>query len=169
MELPKRKNTRLQDYDYSSNGAYFITVCTHNRRNLFGEIVVGAIHESPEMQHNEFGLIAVRQIAMLSERFPETKIDAFCVMPNHIHMIVVLGNERAIRESPLRRSVISQMIGYLKAGITKNIRQINVQMTVWQRGYHDYIIRNEADYRRIWQYIDENTAKWTEDKYYYDD
>ena len=87
-------------------------------------------------------------------------------MPNHIHMIIVLENERAIRESPLRRVVVSQMIGYLKSNITKNVQKASPQKAVWQRGYHDHVIRTESDYLRIWQYVDENPARWAEDKYF---
>ena len=87
-------------------------------------------------------------------------------MPNHVHMIIILDDDRAIRESPLRRSVLSQMIGYLKSNVTKSIREINPQANVWQRSFHDHIIRNEEDYLRIWEYINENPAKWVEDKYF---
>ena len=70
MKSQKRKNIRLNDYDYSSNGIYFITVCTQGKRNLFGEISVGAIHELPEMQYSKYGLIALGQIEQLSNRYP---------------------------------------------------------------------------------------------------
>ena len=85
---------------------YFITICTQDRRNLFGEIV-GAIHELPEMRYSDYGIIVAKQIEALPNRYPEAKIDAFCVTPNHVHLIIALDNERAIRESLLRRSVLS--------------------------------------------------------------
>ena len=102
-ELPVRKINRLPNYNYSQNGAYFLTICTKDRLNLFGEIiVVGAIHESPEMQHNEYGKIVVEQIGTLPMRYPGSEITMFCVMPNHVHLIVTLNDTRAIRESPPR-------------------------------------------------------------------
>ena len=94
-DLPKRKPTRLKNYDYNSEGAYFITICTHNRKNLFGNIV-GAIHESSEMNLNSNGIIVDDYICKLDSRF-ELKIDKYVIMPNHIHLVVVI-EKRAIRE-----------------------------------------------------------------------
>ena len=95
MSLPQRKPTRLRNYDYNSEGAFFITICTHNRKNLFGNIV-GAIHESPEMNLNSNGIIVDDYIRKLDSRF-ELKIDKYVIMPNHIHLVVVI-EERAIRD-----------------------------------------------------------------------
>lgn len=103
-ELPQRKNTRLKNYDYSQNGYYFVTICTHNRLCLFGQIV-GAIHESPEMAQmklNKNGIIVKSMIENLSVRFPNIYIDNYIIMPNHIHIIIVISREGAIRESPVR-------------------------------------------------------------------
>ena len=80
MDLPKRKPTRLKDYNYSSEGAYFITICTHNRKNLFSDIV-GAIHESPEIKLNSKGFIVEKYINQLNTRFA-LEIDKYVIMPN---------------------------------------------------------------------------------------
>ena len=119
-ELPKRKPTRLKGYDYSQNGAYFITICTHNRRYLFSNIV-GAIHELPENKLTEYGEFAEQIIKILPDRF-NVSIPKYVIMPNHIHLIIEINNdngERAIRESPLQhhRSVIDKMIRFLKMNI----------------------------------------------------
>ena len=169
MELPKRKNIRLKDYDYSQNGAYFVTICAKDMRNLFGKVVVGEIHESPVMQCNGYGAIISEHIEKLPTRYPGTSVDVFCVMPNHLHMIISLHDQRAIRESPLQRSVISQMIGYLKSNTTKKIRELTPNIELWQRGYHDYIIRNQKDYLRIRQYLQTNPAKLESDRYFHKD
>lgn len=108
MNLPKRKPTRLKEYDYSAPGAYFITICTHNKECLLSNIV-GAIRESP-LQH---------------------------------------------------RSVIDKMVGFLKMNVSKRIHN-----KMWQRSYHDHIIRSEEDYRRIWEYIDTNVVRWKNDCFY---
>ncbi len=101
MELPKRKPTRLKDYDYSSEGAYFITICSHNKQCIFSQ-VVGAIHESPEIVLNENGKIINDIIRKLNDRF-NIIVDKYVIMPNHIHLIVVIEeSKRAIRESPLQ-------------------------------------------------------------------
>ena len=159
MQLHKRKNIRLKEFDYSSRGAYFITICTHDRKNLF----VGAIHESPELQLNPFGQIVDKYINQLNTRF-DIKIDKYVIMPNHIHLIIVV-EQRAIRESPLR-STISKAVGYLKMNASRDIHNKGYTDTVWQRSFYDHVIRNEQDYQKIRNYIDTNPAKWQEDKYY---
>lgn len=145
-------------YDYSQSGYYFITICAHNRKNLFGEIV-GAIHESPEMKLNNNGLIIEAVINQLSKRYDTIDVDKYVIMPNHIHFIIIINNERAIHESPLqqrKRSILSQVVGYLKMNTTKQIHLLYPKMEVWQRSYHDHIIRNDEKYRQIWEYIDTN-------------
>ena len=164
MNLPNRKSTRLKGYDYSSEGAYFVTVCTHNRNNIFSDTIVGAIHESPEMLLNSNGLIVEKYINKLNERF-DLKVDKYVIMPNHIHLILI--NERAIRESPLQtRSLISKAIGYLKMNVSRDIHIKGNEDTVWQRSFHDHIIRGRNDYLEIWNYIDTNPQKWVQDCYY---
>ena len=164
MYLPKRKPTRLKNYDYSSDGYYFITICSHNRKNLFSNIV-GAIHESPENQLNKNGKIINCYIKQLASRFGLT-VDKYVIMPNHIHLIIAI-DERAIRESPLqKRSFISKAIGYLKMNVSRDIHKNGYLYTVWQRSFHDHIIRGESDYLKIWNYIDTNPQKWKEDCFY---
>lgn len=173
IDLPERKSIRLKNYDYSQNGLYFLTVCTYDKANLFGQIV-GAIHESPALTYqinlNENGIILKSFIKQLSLRYSELKVDKYIIMPNHVHLILEINNERAIHESPLqRRSLISKSIGYLKINVSKKINALNGKdIVIWQRSYHDHIIRNEKEYQKVWQYIDENPLKWNEDKYYRD-
>ena len=168
--VPKRKNIRLQGYDYSSNGYYFITICTHNKVHLFGRYNVGAIHESPAkhaenrcIELNLYGRIVENVIIGLPERFEEVEIVNHIVMPNHIHMLVSINNnidwERAIRESPLQRSLLSKVIGYLKTNSSKEIHKHNSNLCVWQRGYYDHIVRNDEDCQNCWNYIEYNALK----------
>ncbi len=168
-ELPRRKNIRLKNYDYSQAGYYFVTICTHNKSHLFGQ-VVGAIHESPEMAHmnlNANGIIVKSVMENLSVRFPNIFIDNYIIMPNHIHLIVVISGEGAIRESPVqKRSLLSKVIGYLKMNTAKQIHVINENINVWHRNYHDHIIRNEPEYQEIYEYIETNPLKWELDKYF---
>lgn len=167
-ELPKRKNNRLQHYDYSSPGAYFITFCTHNRRNTLSHIV-GAIQESPESKLTEHGVILDNVIKNLPTHL-NAKVDKYVIMPNHVHIIVVITNDdalRAIRESPLRvRSILSKTVGYIKMNASKNIHKLYGGEHIWQRGYHDHIIRNRADYDRITKYIYKNPLTWQYDCFY---
>ena len=164
MNLPKRKPTRLKNYDYSSDGAYFITICTHNRKSLFSDIV-GAIHESPENKLNSNGTVIDYYINNLENRF-DIIVDKYVIMPNHIHMIFVI-NERSIRESTLqKRSIVSNAIGYLKMNASRDIHKNGFIGDIWQRSFHDHIIRDENDYLKIWNYIDTNPQKWNEDCFY---
>ena len=169
-ELLKRKRLRLQDYDYSTPGAYFITVSTHQKQKTLSRIV-GAIHESPETELTEYGKIVQYYIEQLSTRF-SLSVDGYVIMPNHIHIILILsetGDARAIRESPLReqtRSKISKAIGYVKMNASKQIRQKFGVAHVWHRGYHDHIIRNASDYESIAKYVAENPLRWELDCFY---
>ena len=170
MALPKRKPTRLKGYDYSTPGAYFITICTHNRKCLFSNIV-GAIHESPENKLTEYGKFAEHIIELLPDRF-NVSIPKYIIMPNHIHLIIEISDnneKRAIRESPLQhhRSIIDKIVGFLKMNVSKKINNTN-NNSIWQRSYHDHIIRGEKDYKKIWEYIDTNVIRWEKDCFYTD-
>ena len=168
MDLPKRKQPRLKGYDYSTSGAYFITICTHNRKCLLSHIV-GAIHESPENKLTQYGQFAEEIIKALPDRF-DVSIPKYVIMPNHIHLIIEIMNDtdkRAIRESPLRynRSCIDKIVGFFKMNVSKRIHT-TYSDKVWQRSYHDHIIRGEEDYKKIWEYIDTNIIKWETDCFY---
>ncbi len=168
MEIPKRKPTRLKGYDYSQNGAYFITICTHKRKCLFSNIV-GAIHELPENKLTQYGEFVKQAIELLPDRF-NVSIPKYVIMPNHIHMIIEINDydeNRAIRVSPLqyRRSVIDKITGFLKMNVSKKIHN-TLNEKIWQRSYHDHIIRGEKDYQKIWEYIDANTLLWEKDCFY---
>ncbi len=168
MALPKRKPTRLKGYDYSTPGAYFITICAHNRKCLFSNIV-GAIHELPKNKLTQYGKFVEQIIKILPDRF-NVSIHKYVVMPNHIHLIIEINNsneKRAIRESPLQyhRSVIDKMVGFLKMNVSKKIHN-TYNEKIWQRSYHDHIIRGEKDYQKIWEYIDTNVIRWENDCFY---
>ena len=170
MECPKRKPTRLKGYDYSTPGAYFITICTHNRKYLFSNIV-GAIHELPENKLTQYGELVEQIIEILPDRF-NVFIPKYVIMPNHVHLIIEIcsdNEERAIRESPLQyhRSVIDKMVGFLKMNVSKKIHNTDNEK-IWQRSYHDHIIRCEKDYQKIWEYIDTNVIRWKKDCFYND-
>ena len=167
-ELSQRKRLRLKNFDYSTPGAYFVTVCTHNRKCTLSR-VVGAIHESPEIQLTEYGKIVDRLINTIPQQSLAT-IDRYVIMPNHIHLVIMITDSdelRAIRESPLRgRSVISKIIGYIKMNASKEIHNRYGNEMVWQRGFHDHIIRNRNDYEKISKYIYENPIIWQYDCFY---
>ena len=149
MVYYSRKSTRIPKYDYSSCNYYFITICTHNRRCLFG---------SPN-NLNRIGRIAQKHILQLPSYYKNVRVDKFVVMPNHIHMILVLEESK---DNPN----ISLIIGQYKRGVTKEIREFLPDQLVWQRSFHDHIIRNQKSYEKIWLYIEGNPQCWDKDCFF---
>ena len=169
MELPKRKPNRLEGYDYSQPGVYFITFCTHNRKCILSDVVVGAIHELPEIKLTACGKAVDEVIGLVPDRF-NVEIHSCTIMPNHVHMLLEIKDSdilRAIRESPLHgRKVTDKIVGYIKMNSSKRIHSFYPSKKIWQRSYHDHIIRDENDFLNIWNYIEYNQCKWQLDKYY---
>ena len=161
MKLPKRKPTRLQNYDYSQNGAYFITICTHQKQCILGKIVGEGF---PLPQLSTQGKIAEKYILSINEKYPCVDVNKFVIMPNHIHFILCIENNGRGNPSP----TISNVVGWLKYGITKEINNFykSPQDNIFQRSFHDHIIRGEKDYLKIWNYIDTNPQKWETDCFY---
>ncbi len=158
----QRHSIRLIGFDYSSKALYFVTVCTFEKENIFGEV------RNNKMILNQFGGIVKFIWESLPERF-HIKNNEFQIMPNHIHGIIIVG---AIHESPLqtrdtifKRSLLSQIIGYLKMNSSKQIHAINSNIPVWQRNYYERIIRNEKEFIKIQEYIRNNPKNWGEDFY----
>ncbi len=176
MMLPQRKRLRLEQYDYSSPGAYFVTFCTHEKRCFLSEITVGAIHESPAVRLTEAGRCVQHLIEELPTCYPDLLVDHYAIMPNHVHLLLQIRASRAIRESSLqpdpkaadKRALLGKVIGYLKMSSSRQIHAMYPNITVWQRAYHDHVIRNEKDYREIWSYIDTNPARWRDDCLYWE-
>ena len=153
-ELPNRKDTRLDGYDYSDAGFYFVTICVKDRENLLGSVVVGAncVRPTPNV-----GIIVDAEIDRLSRVYSDVSVDKYVVMPNHVHLIIRIENDGRTQFAP----TISRIIKQFKGSITKQLGY-----SIWQRSFYDHIIRNDVDYTRICQYIDENPSRWSEDEYY---
>lgn len=166
MDLPKRKPVRLKGYDYSTPGAYFITICTKNRKQYFGEIDVGfGACDKPKMILSPYGIVAEKYIAFMNGKYDNVFVDKYVVMPNHIHLIVVVQNSEnsngALQAPHPTNTVIPKFISLYK-------RYCNQEYTenIWQTSYHDHIIRGDKDYKEIWEYIENNSLKWQEDEFY---
>lgn len=177
-EIHHRKSIRLKGYDYSSNGAYFITICVKNRECLFGEIIKN------KMNLSEIGKIAHKFWQEIANHFENVQIDNFVIMPNHVHGIIVINNVGVIHELPLlhelqpqsddnfpenikrRKMLIPKIIGRYKMNVSKNINQIieAPAMSIWQRNYYEHIIRSEKSLNAIREYIINNPLKWALDK-----
>ena len=162
MNLPKRKSTRLKNYDYSQSGYYFVTICAYNRKNLFCNIVGQGLAPA-ETKFSEFGNIANQEILELQKRFQNIKIDKYVIMPNHIHAIIAIQNETA-GASPC--PTLSNIICAFKSITTRKCRLLKPKIKIWQISFYDHIIRGENDYLKIWNYIDTNPQKWNEDCFY---
>ena len=157
--METRKKLRLGEYDYSQNGAYFVTVCSKDRANIFSHISVGAGHPAgPHVQLSHIGEIVDKYIKSLPNSYPDMYIDACVVMPNHIHLLICIHDNGGMRAS---RPTVPSIVRSLKTMVTREIGK-----SVFQTSFHDHIIRDEQDYLARWEYIDENPAKWTEDEYF---
>ncbi|MFA5352968.1 MAG: hypothetical protein WC291_01955 [Thermodesulfovibrionales bacterium] len=165
-----RRSLRLKGYDYSQEGAYFITICAHSRRDcLFGEIV------RDEMILNECGTIVRDEWLKTSEIRSEIHLGEYVIMPNHFHGIVIIVMHNPVgayghtplQHTPLRSPshTIGAMIRGFKSGVTKGINAMRQTpgRPVRQRNYYEHIIRSEADYSRIAEYIVNNPRQWPQD------
>ena len=164
-ELPERKSIRLKNYDYSNAGYYFISVCVKERHELLGKIVGTTAPGRPQngayVELTEIGQCVDETIQKANKG--NVRIDKYIIMPNHIHLIVVLLEDSATYDADDRgRSSLQQVVRNIKSFVTKN-----AGFKLWQPRFHDRIIRDEREYLRIWKYIDENPANWQEDCYYH--
>ena len=162
MEQVKRKHPRLREYDYSANGAYFVTVCSDNKRHIFGS-VVGAGHlTGPHTELSDIGKIVDENIREIPNVYPNVFVDAYAVMPNHIHLVLRIDkpNERAGR-CPAPTVTIPKIISALKSLSSRKAGK-----SIWQRGFYDHICREYSDYIACCQYVLDNPAEWDEDEYY---
>jgi REP element-mobilizing transposase RayT len=163
-KYPKRKRTRLKGYDYSQNGAYFITICIKERRNLLSSISVGQGLAPAENHLTGYGNIAKEQLLALENKYNHVKLDKYVIMPNHIHILISIY-ENAAGASPC--PTISDVICTFKSLTTKLCKKIGLKNKhLFQSSFHDHIIRNEKDYKKIWEYIDTNVIRWKEDCFY---
>ena len=174
-DIHQRRSIRLKGYDYATPGAYFVTVCTHERECLFGDIVDGV------MRLNDAGRMVNDSWQRIVTHFIGVEIDQFVIMPNHFHGIVTTvgagsprpnltnqggGTNQGGETPPLRGVTLGQIVGYFKYQSTKYINQTrNTPGTpVWQRNYYERVIRDDRELATIRQYIADNPAKWAEDE-----
>ena len=209
-----RRSIRLQEYDYAQAGAYFITICTHNHQPIFGKIELDPIGQSAPAQNgkgqpapaqnnkgqprglpllNEFGQIALEQWHKLSDRFPTIDLNAFVVMPNHVHGIIFItengpqqqrgqsrdGQPENVKQPqgfgqpqglPLpMRTTLGDVVGAYKSLVSNECLKIyksrNETMgKLWQRNYYEHIIRDEKSFENIVSYIENNPSTWQQDE-----
>ncbi|HOF02574.1 MAG TPA: transposase [Atribacterota bacterium] len=199
-KLPTRKNIRLKNYDYSNAGYFFITICTKNKQNYFWENIptnMDSQFQNPIL--SEFGKLVDREINTISSIYENVEIDKYIIMPNHLHMIIVLHQMKPAHtktsehrfptsndggrsenapteydeylrnvikinnqnENIQNKPAISRIVKQFKGSISKQLG-----FSLWQKSFFDHIIRNEQEYQKIWNYIEENPLRWIDDQYY---
>ena len=168
-----RRSIRLPGYDYAQPGAYFITVCVHDRRSLFGEVIDG------QMRLNEAGRMVERWWRQLPNKFASAMVDEFVVMPNHIHGIVInVGADPRVRPGPDDAANQDTLMGAPLPGILRWFKTMTTNEYIrgvrdgrwtpfsgrlWQRNYYEHVVRDEKGLNAAREYVRHNPAKWSED------
>jgi len=161
-----RHSIRLKGYDYSLCGAYFITICTYDKKKTFGKIIDNKFYES------EFGNTIKEEWFNLKERFENLETKEFILMPNHIHGILLLNTDNSDGDSEKSRQInLSNIVGAYKSITSIKCLEFFKKKNpdkfigkLWQRNYYEHIIRNETEYNKIGEYIITNPEHWFEDK-----
>ena len=167
-EQNHHRSIRLANYDYAQAGAYFVTVCTHERMCLFGDVILET------MRPNDTGQVVHDEWLRTAEIRPDINLDSFQVMPNHLHAIVIFDEEVSSKltvgahsRAPFSRQPksLGSLVAGFKSATTKRINQLRGTpgTPVWQRNYYERVIRNEREMDATRQYIVDNPAKWAED------
>lgn len=163
--LPNRQSIRLRDFDYAQNGAYFVTICTAQRLCLFGTISAGETQLSP------VGQVVSSRWLDLPAHTNGLMLDAWVVMPNHLHGIVVLiGNTPARIDTGVgprgpAQASLGAVIGGFKSAVSRQVtaERLTLVRPIWQRNYHERIVRNDRELDSLRRYIADNPTRWEND------
>ena len=165
MQEHHRRSIRLEGYDYSQSGAYFVTIYSYNREAMFGEIVDG------EMVLSRYGRIVLTDWQNLPKRHSHIELDAFIVMPNHVHGIVVIKDIPVKADSGMvsetaKRTPLPEIVRGFKTFSSRRVNRARrmVGIPVWQRNYWEHVIRNQEAFNRIHEYILTNPKHWQLDR-----
>jgi putative transposase len=167
-----RKKIRLQEYDYSLPGGYFVTVCTFDKQDIFGNVL------DEKMMLSREGIIAQECWKKIPEHFKYVLLDEFIVMPDHIHGVIIITDDKTVgtRHTVSLRGYkkfghpecgsLSTIVGSYKSAVTKQIHELHheQQTPVWQSRYYDRVIRNQKELDNIRKYIYYNPAQWGKEK-----
>ena len=181
-DLPKRKDLRLKHYDYSSAGAYFVTICTKDRKRILSNIIkpsvgVGALDDplngflnepqTPQIQLTEIGKVTEKYL-LSSENIPGVKIDRYVIMPDHIHVIIFLYPDKytSYKDGSSRAPTpTNEMLPHIVSTF-KRFCNREIGNNIFQRGYMEHIVRDREDYETRAKYIYENPIRWYYDELY---
>ncbi len=168
IKIHHRRSIRLQGYNYSRVGAYFVTICTKNRECLFGEVMDG------QMQLNDVGKILQATWDALPDHYSHVELDAWVIMPNHAHGIIVLDSTvgaglkpapTTTKSAPTRHG-LPEIVRALKTFSSRRINGLRQTpgAKIWQRNYWEHIVRNESEMNHIREYIQNNPGQWEMDR-----
>ena len=160
-ELPKRKATRLKDFDYNTNGAYFLTICTLNRREILSAVGVDVLGDPQNIRMLPYGEIAEKYIKQLNEFYDHITVEQYVIMPNHIHLLLFVSGSPGMSTPTKQASKVSNFVSTFKRFCNKECGG-----NIWQRGFYDHVVRGHEDYAEIKKYIEENPASWYYDELY---
>ncbi len=148
-----RHSIRLKGYDYSQPGAYFVTVVTYHRDCIFGDV------NNCEMVPNQVGKLVAYAWNDLVHHYPFIRLDAFVIMPNHVHGILWIEEQQ-----PVSNPSLGVIVGTFKSDATRRVRKITPVKSLWQRNYYEHIVRNERELEAIRRYITGNPVLWSKDE-----
>ena len=153
-EIHHRRSIRLQGYDYTNTGIYFVTICSYQRQHLFGDI------DNGEMKINAIGQIASNLWQKIPQHFPNVELDAFILMPDHLHGIIVISEST-------EKSTLANIVQNFKSISSRKINRIskNYGVSIWQRNYYERIVRSEQELKNLREYIENNPANWEGSQY----
>ena len=179
LTKPVRRPNRLKEYDYNQDGVYFITMCTQNREQILSNITID--EQIPQVHLMEYGRIVEKYIMSVQYRKMQITVNHYVIMPDHVHILLSIQNPEKTENmengiSPGNNDAISKretdgtsrapsptnaVIPQIVSGI-KRLTNREIGFNIWQRSYYDHVIRDEQDYWNIWQYIENNPARWCE-------
>lgn len=160
-DLPKRKRIRLIDFDYSETGYYYLTICTKEKQKTLSKIVGVGFPDDPKVELTEIGKTVENAIKFIDETNQFVNIETYCIMPNHIHLIVFINNESANGSSGKptpTNAILSKVVSSLKRYTNRKTNK-----KLWQRSFYEHVIRNEKSLIEISEYIHNNPAVWESD------
>lgn len=163
-EISCRKNPRIPGYDYAQNGAYFVTICTHDRMPVLSQIIND--ETIPQIILTEIGHEINKSIQHIDKNYENVNVTKYVIMPNHVHMIVLLQSSN--KGDDKNNTPLQNIIWQFKSFTTKRYYDIHETQCdkLWQRSFYDRIIRYEREYLDVWRYIDTNPVKWQLDEYH---
>jgi putative transposase len=154
--LPSRRTPRLPGFDYARPGIYFVSTCTHRRRCVLGRVVDGKVYLS------KLGRIVEEEWLLTAERWPYVMLDSYVIMPNHVHGLIVIQEHPDSGPARSRRKSLSSIVGAFKAAASRRVAALDGRQgrVLWQRSYHERVVRNYQELNRIRAYIAANPARW---------